>query len=106
MELSNLESYPALIEALPAHLTRLLQHTENGMQTRQQLDLHVTREARKLMHDSPCVVVAALGYMIAREKDLRRLFAIIQGRLLELDQALIEEAVIGRTLEPVLERAS
>ncbi len=93
MQLSNLESFEAMIEELPASLSRLLQHTNNSMQIRQQLDLHVSREARKLIHTSPCVVVAALAYLIAREKDLRRLFAIIQGRLLELDQAIIEEAV-------------
>jgi V/A-type H+-transporting ATPase subunit C len=106
MQLSDLESSEAMIEQLPSKLTRLLQNTANSMQIRQKLDLHVSREARKLIHTSPCVVVAALGYLIAREKDLRRLFAIIQGRLLELDQSLIEEAVVGPAMSPAMDQAS
>lgn len=95
MQLSNLERFDELLEALPSTLARLLQGSTNSMQIRQRLDRHVSQEARKLIRYSPCVVVAALSYLIAREKDLRHLFAIIRGRLLELDQAVIEEAVTG-----------
>ena len=106
MELSNLGSFDSLIENLPTTYSRLLRGAGNSMQIRQQLDLHVSREAHKLLRHSPCVVVASLAYMIAREKDLRRLFAIIQGRLLELDQAVIEEAVAAPVMQQPLELAS
>ncbi|MEN8178667.1 MAG: V-type ATPase subunit [Pseudomonadota bacterium] len=106
MALSNLESFESLIGKLPSTLSMLLQGATNSMQIRQRLDLHVSREAHKLIRSSPCVVVAALSYLIAREKDLRRLFAIIQGRLLELDQAVIEEAVAVHTSPETLDQAS
>jgi V/A-type H+-transporting ATPase subunit C len=106
MKLSDLERFEDLIQALPTSLSKLLQGTDNSMQIRQRLDRYVSNEARKLIHASPCVVVAALGYLIAREKDLRHLFAVIRGRLLELDQAVIEEAVIGAAARSEMAQAS
>ena len=58
------------------------------------------------MHSSPCAVVSAFSYLVAREKDLRRLFAIVQGRLLDLDTETIEEAVLGSVSLPPLQEAS
>ena len=106
MQLSNLESFAALVARLPAPLNALLSETDNSMQVRQQLDLYVADQARRLVYQSPCVVVASLGYLVAREKELRRVFAIIQGRLLGLDQTLIDEAVRGPVMSPAQEMAS
>ncbi len=106
MQLSNLESFDELVARLPATLSRLLSATANSMQVRQQLDRYVAEQARRLIYSSPCVVVASLGYLVAREKELRRVFAIIQGRLLKLDQALIEEAVLGPVTPAALDIAS
>ncbi|MDJ0806085.1 MAG: V-type ATPase subunit [Gammaproteobacteria bacterium] len=106
MALSNLQSFDDLLAKLPLRYANLLRGSTNSMQIRQRLDMHVSEQARRLIRFSPCVVVAALGYMVAREKDLRRLFAILQGRLLELDQAIIEEAVASWAEPEVMERAS
>jgi V/A-type H+-transporting ATPase subunit C len=106
MKLSNLESFEALITKLPAPLSRLLSQASNSMQIRQLLDFHLTEQAKRLIDNSPCVVVAALGYLVARDKELQRVRAIIQGKLLNLDQDLIKEAVMGPATEPALEMAS
>jgi V/A-type H+-transporting ATPase subunit C len=106
MQLANLESFDALIENLPPRISQLLSSADNSMQIRQRLDLYVSAEARRLIQSSPCVVVAALSYLVVREKELRRLFAIIQGRLLELDDEVIEEAVMGPLASPAMQEAS
>lgn len=94
MQLANLESFDSLIDNLPAPYSHHLAGANNSMQARQRLDLLVSDVARRLIRTSPCAVVSALSYLVAREKDLRRLFAIVQGRLLDLDAATIEEAVL------------
>jgi V/A-type H+-transporting ATPase subunit C len=93
MQLANLESFEALIGNLPNHFSRLLAGAVNSMQVRQRLDRHVSEEARWLLRVSPSAVTAALSYLVAREKDLRLVFAIIQGHLLELEAPVIAEAL-------------
>jgi V/A-type H+-transporting ATPase subunit C len=93
MELADLKSFDNLIAALPEPYSSLLKSAVNGMQVRQYLDEHLRLEAIKLTKRSPCAVVAALSYMVARENDLRKVFAIVQGRLLDLDSDSIHEAL-------------
>lgn len=106
MQLANLESFDSLIDNLPAPYSNHLNGVNNSMQVRQRLDLMVSDVARRLIRTSPCAVVSALSYLVIREKDLRRLFAIVQGRILDLDMATIEEAVLGFASTPLLQETS
>ena len=106
MELANLENLQSIIEHLPEPYRRHLTDVVNITQVRQRLDFLVAQEMRKLMRHSPDPVVSALAYLIARDIDLMRLYAIIQGKLLQMDQSLIEEAVPSNPLAATLETAA
>jgi V/A-type H+/Na+-transporting ATPase subunit C len=106
MELANLESLPAIIDHLPDPYRYHLTDVANITQVRQRLDFFVAQEMRKLTRHSPDPVVSALAYLIARDIDQMRLYAIIQGKLLQMDPALIEEAVPSNPLSATLETAA
>ena len=95
MELANLEGMETLIDHLPESFKTLLSGAASITQVRQRLDQQVSEELLKLMHYSQDAVVSALSYLIIRETDLMRLYAIIQGKLLQMDQATLDEAVPG-----------
>jgi len=105
MELANLEGLEAVIERLPSPFRERLQDVKNITQARQRLDQFVCLELRKLINHSPDAVVSALGYLIVRDIDLRRLFAILQGKLLQMDPRLIDEAVPNNPLAQGVEAA-
>jgi V/A-type H+-transporting ATPase subunit C len=96
MELANLEGLQTIIEHLPDAFRQLIEDAENITQVRQRLDQHVSDELQKLMRYSPDAVVSALCYVIARDMDLMRLYALIQGKLLQMDSSLIDQAVAGK----------
>lgn len=98
MELANLEGLQAIIGHLPGPLRQILGEANNITQVRQRLDQHVSDELQKLMRHSQDAVVSALSYMIARDMDLMRLYAIIQGKLLQMDPALIDQAIPDNAL--------
>lgn len=91
--LANIEGFADLIAQLPRQFSQRLIGAENSMQVRQRLDRLVSQQARRMIQQSRSAVVAALSYLIAREKDLRLVFAVIQGRLHKLDEELIAEAI-------------
>jgi V/A-type H+/Na+-transporting ATPase subunit C len=93
MELANLEGLETIIDHLPSHFREPLQGVENITQVRQRLDFIISSELQKLMRYSPDAVVSALSYLIVRDMDLRQLYAIIQGKLLQMDPQLIDAAV-------------
>ncbi|MEJ2592962.1 MAG: V-type ATPase subunit, partial [Candidatus Thiodiazotropha sp.] len=106
MELANLENLQSIIEHLPEPYRLHLTDVANITQVRQRLDFLVAQEMRKLMRHSPDPVVSALAYLIARDIDLMRLYAIMQGKLLKMDQSMIEEAVPSNPLAATLETAA
>ncbi|MEJ2455437.1 MAG: V-type ATPase subunit [Candidatus Thiodiazotropha sp.] len=93
MTLANLDSLEAIIDQLPSPFREQLTNVQNITQVRQRLDQIVGLEMRKLMRHSPDAVMSALGYLIARDIDLRRLYAIIQGKILNLEPDLIDTAI-------------
>ncbi len=101
MEMANLEGLETTIDHLPDPFRQLLSTAGDITQVRQRLDRYVSVELQKLMRYSPDAVVSALCYLIARDMDLMRLYAVFQGKLLQMDPGLIDLAVPGDPLEAV-----
>ena len=99
MELANLDNLSAIIDRLPSPFREQLTGSENITQVRQKLDFYTGLEMRKLMRYSPDAVISALAYLIARDFDQMRLYALIQGKLLKMTPQLIDEAVPDNPLE-------
>ncbi len=98
MELANLDGLQTIIDHLPSPFREILLDVENSTQVRQRLDQKVSIELRKLMHYSPDAVVSALSYLIVRDMDMMKLYAITQGKLLDMDKAIMDEAVPANPL--------
>jgi V/A-type H+-transporting ATPase subunit C len=99
MELANLDNLAAIVERLPTPFRLQLGGVESITQVRQRLDFYTGQEMRKLMRHSPDAVISALAYLIARDFDQMRLYAVIQGKLLQMSPQLIDEAVPDNPLE-------
>ncbi|WP_177420676.1 V0D/AC39 family V-type ATPase subunit [endosymbiont of Lamellibrachia barhami] len=94
MELVNLDSFQSVLEKLPPKLSRIVSGTTNAMQARQRLDFYLSGEMRRLIRFSPSPATRALAYLVARDTDLKRLNALLQGKLLGLDSELVHEALM------------
>jgi V/A-type H+-transporting ATPase subunit C len=106
MELANLDSLQAIIEHLPEPFRLHLTEVENITQVRQRLDYFVFLQLRKLIRHSPDAVISALSYLITRDMDQMRLYAIVQGKLLQMDPRLLDAAVPDNPLAATLETAA
>ncbi|MES9813674.1 MAG: V-type ATPase subunit [Candidatus Thiodiazotropha sp.] len=106
MELANLDGLETIIEHLPAPFKAILSNADSITQVRQRLDHTVSNELRKLMHHSPDAVVSALSYLIIRDMDLMKLYAIIQSKLLQMDGTILNEAIPGNPLQMEATEAS
>ncbi len=84
LELANIDSFQRVLEALPDPLNRLLAQSENIVVVQNRVGGYTAREARRLLRQSPSSVTRALAYLMLREMDLFLLFALVQGRLLNL----------------------
>jgi V/A-type H+-transporting ATPase subunit C len=93
LELVNLETFERVLEALPAPLDALLAGAANLMDVQHRLHSYMAAEAQRVLGHSPSGVARALAYLILRESQLRALFALTQGQLLELPSHLVEVAV-------------
>jgi V/A-type H+-transporting ATPase subunit C len=99
LELVNIETFERVLEALPAPLDALLAGCDNLIDVQRRLHSYMATEAHRVLGHSPSGVARALAYLILRESQLRALFALTQGHLLELSAQFVEIAV-GLT-EPV-----
>ncbi|MES9898437.1 MAG: V-type ATPase subunit [Sedimenticola sp.] len=88
----NMENAEQVLEALPDHLKERLADTSDPMATEQKMASETACQARKLLQHSDSAVTRALAYLMLREMDLRRVYAIVQGRILGLDESLIRQA--------------
>jgi V/A-type H+-transporting ATPase subunit C len=99
LELVNLDTVERVLEALPPPLDALLAGSTSLIDVQRRLHSYMDTEARRVLGHSPSGVARALAYLILRESQLRALYALIQGQLLQLPADLVEIAV-GLT-EPV-----
>jgi V/A-type H+-transporting ATPase subunit C len=109
LELVNLDSFERVLEALPPPLDALLGDSMHLIDVQRRMGRYMAAEARRVLGQSPSAVARALAYMILREANLRTLFSLVQGRLLQLPEDVVEIAcelaepacpigVVGRSL--------
>lgn len=92
LKLVNMDNIQQLIESLPAKLATALEGSVSPMEVEQALQTETTKQIRRCLQYEKSVVSRTFAYLVLREIDLKKLFAIIQGKALNLDQALIRTA--------------
>lgn len=93
LRLVNLDSTERVLESLPEPLNRLMHETRGIIDAQRRLDQYTLHAAHTLLERSPSALTRALAYLLLREADLRRLFSILQGHLLELPASSIDSAL-------------
>jgi len=94
MQLVEQGSFEEVIAALPGSLGRWLEDDDNSpSRVERALERRAVSEARHVLRRSPSAASRALAYLTLREIDLRRIFAIVQGKVLGLDAATLRFAV-------------
>jgi V/A-type H+-transporting ATPase subunit C len=93
LHLVNLETFEAVIAALPPPLDRLLADSRNIVDVQKRIGSYAAQEAHWVLHRTQSGVARALAYLMLRERDLLLLFALAQGQILNLPAAAIEIAV-------------
>ncbi|GAB0149218.1 MULTISPECIES: V-type ATPase subunit [Marichromatium] len=93
LRLVALDGLEPVIEALPAPLAGQLAGSEDIAEVQRRVNIHSATIARALLAHGDSAPARALAYLMLREADLLRLFAIIQGRLLGLAQHTIDAAL-------------
>jgi V/A-type H+/Na+-transporting ATPase subunit C len=93
LHLVDLDSFEQVLEALPEPLHSLCADCRSIAEVQPRLARHAIDEVRLVLARSPSGVARALAYLMLRETDLLRLFAVIQGRLLGFDDQIIQHAL-------------
>ncbi len=92
LSLCQRESLTDVIEHLPEGLSSVLGGARCTSEVIRRLEHHTWVTAQKILNYSLFNPISALAYLILRERDLRRLRAVIRGKRLQLDPELIRIA--------------
>ncbi|MGQ9658587.1 MAG: V0D/AC39 family V-type ATPase subunit [Thermochromatium sp.] len=98
LHLADLDDFEQVLQALPAPLNSLTADCCSIAEVQQRLARYAIGEIRLVLARSPSAVARALAYLMLREIDLRRLFVVIQARLLGCDDQTVRQALTP--LEP------
>mgnify|MGYP003572805672 CR=1 FL=1 len=93
LELVNLDSIDKVLAALPEPLDGLLAGSVNLVDLQQRMAAYAATEAARVLRHGASGVARALAYLMLREMDLQRLFALTHGRMLKLPEELVAVAV-------------
>lgn len=93
LHLVDLDGFEQVLEALPEPLRTRCADCRSIAEIQPHLARHSLDEIRLVLARSPSAVARALAYLMLREADLLRLFAVIQGRLLGFDDRIIQHAL-------------
>ncbi|MES9936294.1 MAG: V-type ATPase subunit [Sedimenticola sp.] len=96
--LVNMNSFSEVIEALPETLKTPIGNTEHIMDVEEAMSDVTAKKCRQMLRHSDSGVTRALAYLVLREMDLKRTYAIIQGKVLHLNDTLIKQAAGIHTL--------
>jgi V/A-type H+-transporting ATPase subunit C len=93
LALVNIETFAGVLAALPPPLDRLRADCRTVIDVQRRMSRYVAHEAVAALRHSPSGVTRALAYLMRREMDLFLLFALIQGRLLNLATEVVDIAL-------------
>lgn len=92
LALADLGSMAELIGALPRTLAQLLEGAETISEVQRRLQRETQSVAESVLRDGGFSVARALAYLLLRELQMQQLLAVLKGRQLGLDSALIRFA--------------
>ncbi len=92
-QLAQCASFDDAIASLPAPFDRLLAGVRNPTEVTLKLEQESWRVATRALNHSSFNVARALAYLMLRERDLRRLRAVVRGRTMRMDAAMIRTAL-------------
>lgn len=92
-QLAQCASFEDAIASLPAPFDRILAGARNTTEVTLKLERETWRIAVNTLRHSSFNVARALAYMVLRERDLRRLRAIVRGRNMHMDATMIRAAL-------------
>jgi V/A-type H+-transporting ATPase subunit C len=90
LDLANIDSLEQLIAALPPPLDQVLAGSSSLIEVQKRSGALMAVEVRRSLSQGSAGIARALAYLILRERDLYTLFSLIQGRLLDLPEPLIQ----------------
>lgn len=93
LDLVALDDQPKVIAALPEPLRELLADAGNLMEAQRRLSFYCAEIAADVLRHGHTGVARALAYLILREENLRAVFGLVQGRLLQLPDAYVDLAL-------------
>jgi V/A-type H+-transporting ATPase subunit C len=93
LELVNLETFELVLESLPAPLDQDLAGSMNLIDVQKRMNIYLCEQALRILRHGRSGVARAMAYLILREMDMSLLFSLIQGRLLELPDELVDVAM-------------
>ncbi len=92
-QLAQCTTFDDAISSLPPPFDMLLTGARNNTEVTLRLERETWRIAGNALNHSTFNVARALAYMVLRERDLRRLRAIVRGRNMRMDASMIREAL-------------
>lgn len=92
-QLAQCTTFDDTIARLPAPFDKLLAGARNNTEVTLKLERETWRIAGHALNHSTFNVARAFAYMVLRERDLRRLRAIVRGRNMRMDAAMIRTAL-------------
>ena len=92
-QLAQCASFEEAIASLPAPFDRILAGVRNTTEVTLRMEQEGWRIANHALRHSSFNVARALAYMMLRERDLRRLRAIVRGRDMRMDAPMIRTAL-------------
>ena len=93
LALVNLPSVERLLEALPEPLNQIMAGADSTSEVERRMHAMTSRRLRAVVAYNPSAVARSLAYLVMRELDVRRLFSVVQARLLGLDDGALRLAL-------------
>ncbi len=96
MRLARLESIDEVRDSLPQPYRKILAATDSVSDMETAMEYYSLSVAADMLHKKSNLLARTFAYILLREAEVRFLQALIKGKQLGFDQALIRQAVGGR----------